>query len=116
MFPKNSAIFKACHFEVADVVSGHLASILLIFQDVLAGFLKTLLSNGPFASNNFFAAKSSSILKIKRETIAFSHLLQISLGWFSKNRLDIQEARMDKVEDETCKPNTQCFKVHFRSL
>ena len=30
-----------------------------------------------------------SIIKIKRATIAFSLLLQISLGWFSKNRLDI---------------------------
>ena len=28
-----------CRFEVADVVSGHLASMLLISQDLKAGFL-----------------------------------------------------------------------------
>ena len=97
---------------------------LLISQNILAGFFKTLPWNGPFASNSFF---KGVIIKTKSVTIFFSLLLlsssslllfllsfsfvsvifeltrpqktafwslftqwrQISLGWFSKNRLDI---------------------------
>ena len=47
-----------CHFEVADIISGHLASMLLIVRDLLAGFLIALLQNGPFAPNSFFWSKT----------------------------------------------------------
>ena len=51
--------FKECHFKVANGVLGHLASMLLISQNLIAGFLKTLPPNGPFASNSFFSAKNN---------------------------------------------------------
>ena len=94
---------------------------LLISQNILAGFFKTLPWNGPFASNSFFKGAiiktklffsllllSSSLMLlfllsfsfvsvifelIRPEKNAFWSLftqwLQILLGWFSKNRLDI---------------------------
>ena len=43
-----------CYFQVENDLSGHLASKLLISQNLLARFLKTLPSNGPLASNSFF--------------------------------------------------------------
>ena len=122
---------KVCHFDVADGVSGHLASMLLTSLDHLAEFLITLSPNRPFASNSFFRPKTIpkvAILKTKSAIIAFfssppflllalsfssfpfPSLLwiwsfsgvrnvpfdafslkwpQISLRWFSKNRLDV---------------------------
>ena len=51
--------FKVCHFKVVNGVLGHLASMLLISQNLIAGFLKTLPPNGPFASNSFFSAENN---------------------------------------------------------
>ena len=97
--------FKVRHFEVANDISGHLASTLLILQNRLAGFLKTLSPNGPFPSNSFFRPKTTSkvvIIKTMKATIAFSpspsfclHALSFSPFLFfvrlvSKNRLDTQ--------------------------
>ena len=71
MFPKNSA--NLLKFAISKCTH-HLASMLLICQDLLGGFLITLLQNGPFASNNFFRPKSTAkvaIIKTKSAAIAF---------------------------------------------
>ena len=125
---------------MADVISGHLASMLLISQDLLAGFLIALLQNGPFASNSFFWPKSiAKVAIIKKECnncvflfssfcsprsfffsfpfpsllwfCSFSGLrnlpfdafslkwLQILLGWFSNNLLNIHTYKHIYIQD-----------------
>ena len=134
--------FKVCHFKVHTSLS-HLASMLLISQDLLAGFLITLLQNGPFASNSFFRPKSITKVAITKTksaksiivffsflpflllTLSFSPFLflfllwfwsfsglrnmpfdafslkwlQILLGWFSKNRLNIHTYKHIYIQD-----------------
>ena len=70
--------FKVCHFEVANDVSGHLALMLVILEDLLAavaGFLKTYRQMVLLRPTvQFFRPKPISkvaIIKIKSATIAF---------------------------------------------
>ena len=63
----------------------HLASMLLILQNILAGFLKTVPANGPFVSNSFFRPKTISkvtTIKAKSATIAL-FLFDLLLSSFS---------------------------------
>ena len=54
--------FKMSHFQVANDVSGNLASTLLISRNLQAGFFRTLPPNGPFPSINW-SSRRRNVMK-----------------------------------------------------